>query len=54
MIKSSVKHYETLNGPNAPCLVRTCRCPIKQKLYTDIANRKQFKLQMQYDTFDTK
>ena len=49
MIKSSVKHYETLNGPNAPCLVRTCRCPIKQKLYTDIANRKQFKLQMQYD-----
>ena len=49
MIKSSVKHYETLSGPNAPCLVRTCRCPIKQKLYTDIANRKQFKLQMQYD-----
>lgn len=49
MIQSSVHHYETLRGPVAPCLARTCRCPVRQKQYIDIANMKQFQLQIQYD-----
>lgn len=49
MIRSSIHHYETLRGPIAPCLVRTCRCPVRQKRYTDIANMKQFQMQIRYD-----
>ena len=49
MLKSSIHHYENLKGPVPPQLVRSSRCPIRQKRYSTISNLRNFMKQLQLD-----
>ena len=49
MLKSSINHYENQKGPVPPQLVRSSRCPIRQKRYSTISNLRNFMKQLQVD-----